>query len=663
MVERRRRWGASALVLVLALTACSDDDVAGPATTADDDVAVATTGRTGSTLPASTAPTTTVAAPTTTALPADPGELGILDAALTDEGTVDLDAALSLVAAGYRPIPGVTAAARPLADGGPALRTVVASAPSLRPDQQIAIAAISAAEGIPVADAAASPQPRLASAAAIVPRALATYGRAAGDVPITLLELPYDNGDGTHNFSSAASHATAVLVRDGEDDDCRIRINSTSPLDPTLTVDDPAFVAAVARETFHCVQYVRSPAIEDVPVWVVEGAAAYAAEDVAGANPTSTMGWTRWIGQPQRPLTQRTYDAVGFFSLIAETADAYSFADALLGDPSEDSVRRRLELTDLFDRWGQHYATRPDWGEGFAFTAPGAAGLRAPVTPVTLAVDGPPVTIGGNIGLSAASYGFTAPGDVLVMTATPGDRGVLRLADGQGQQLAQATQSICVAPGGCACPGVDADALQISSVESAEVWIGVGPSSGPGVTIASRSLPRWCQEVAVPPPADAVDPCLVGTWTTRTYVAPARSGVEQTVSGGDGATVTFNADRTVAVDMASMEPVVITATGPTGVGSTTKLEYRGAGTGTWRAAGGVVEVAGVDPASFGITVTVTGADGAITGRADLPATDVRAAAYATLLGTARYTCTPVSLTLTHVLPGVGEVSGFELTPA
>jgi hypothetical protein len=204
--------------------------------------------------------------------------------------------------------------------------------------------------------------------------------------------------------------------------------------------------------------------------------------------------------------------------------------------------------------------------------------------------------------------------------------------------------------------------LNISTVEGADVWIGMGPSSGPGVSLAARSLPRWCQEVAVPPPADAVDPCLVGTWTTRAYLALERPGVAQTVSGGDGATVTFEADKTVAVDMTAIEPVVITATTPAGERSTTTLEYRGAGTGTWRAADGVVEVAGVDPASFGVTVTVTGADGSITGTADLAATDVRAAGYATLLGTARSTCTPVSMTLMHVLPGVGEVSGFELVP-
>jgi hypothetical protein len=662
MVERRRRWGAGALALVLAVTACSGDDDTAPTTATPPDDPVTTTSPSGTSVPP-TAPTTSIVAPSTSVLPEDPGELGILDAALTDEGTVDLDDALSLVAAGYGPIPGVTPAERPLAEGGPALRTVLASATDLAAEQRDVVTAIAARGGIPLAEAAGSSQPRLAAAAGIVTEALETFGHTPSEVPISLLELPYDNGDGTYNFSSPDSLATAVLVRADERDDCRIRINSTGKLDKERAVEDPAFVAAVARETFHCIQYVRSPAIEDVPVWVVEGAAAFAAEQVAGANPVSRLGWERWISQPQRPLARRSYDAIGFFALVAEAANAYQFAEALLGDPSPASVRRRLELTAVFDLWGQRYAMQPGWGEGFAFQAPSAAGMEAPVTPVELQVDGEPITIGGGSELAAGSYGVRVPGDVLVVTATAGDRGVMRTPDGQATPLAQANQSICVRPGGCACPGVDPDELGITTVEGTDVWFGIGPSSGPGVSVAARSLPRWCQEVALPPPADAIDPCLVGTWETRAYVAPGRPGVAQQVTGGTGATITFEADGTVRVDMSEMEPVVITTSGPSGEESTTTLGYRGTGTGTWRADDGVVEVAGVDPAPFGITLTVAGADGSITGTADLAATDVRAAGYATLLGTARYLCTPVSLTLTHVLPGVGEVAGFELVPS
>ena len=166
----------------------------------------------------------------------------------------------------------------------------------------------------------------------------------------------------------------------------------------------------------------------------------------------------------------------------------------------------------------------------------------------------------------------------------------------------------------------------------------------------------------MPPPADAVDPCLVGTWRTTSYVAPEVPGVTQRVSGGEGGTIAFGADRTVRVDLTGMTPVVIETSAPTGVGSTTTLAYGGSGTGSWSADGGVVEVAGVDPSTFGIRVRVESADGTPLGDADLAATDVRGATYATVLGTARYACTPVSLSLTHVLPGVGAVGGVELSP-
>jgi hypothetical protein len=661
MVVARKYWRRCALAAALILgAACSSDDDADPSTTATP--ATATTDQpadTGPTVPATTGPSATTVAPATTStLPVDTGELGGLDAALTPQGTIELDAALELVAAGYSPVPGVTPAAAPLVDGGPVLRAAVASFADLTAEQQTAVAAIVAPPGTPLADAAASSSPLAAAAAVIAAQSLTAFGWTPDQVPISILELPYDAGSGTHNFSSPHALATGVIVREEDVPDCRLRV------DTAATPTDPSFVAAVARETFHCGQYANlaPEAAAALPAWVVEGAASYAADSVAGATPVTAAAWQRWIGQPQRPLLARTADAVGFFSLVDETADPFAFAAALLGDPSVDSVRRRLEPTDLFDRWGREYAMQPDWEGGFAFTAAGAAGLQAPRTPVTLSVDGPPAVLGGQGDLSATPYSISVPGDVLVVTTSPGDRGAIRFANGQAGLLAQATQSVCLLPSGCQCPGVAADALNVSDAGGPDLFVGIGPSSGTGPTLAARSLPRWCQEVAVPAPADAVDPCVVGTWRTASYVAPEAPGVVQTVTGGEGGTVTFGADRTVSIDLGTMTPVVIAATSATGARSTTTLTYRGSGAGTWRADGGVLEVAGVDTSTFGITVRVEGTDGGVLGDADLAATDVRGAFYGTILGTARYACTPVSLSLTHVLPGLGATAGFELTP-
>lgn len=668
MVGQVGRWATRACVLAVALAACGGDSTSSDSTAPATDRPTTTTG-----VPLVTtgtmAPTTTAAPTTTLALPVDPGELGVLDAALASDGTIDRATALSLVAAGYGPIPGIEPAATPLVEGGPALRTVVAELAELRADQQQAIERLIAGEALPIADVADSPNARLAAAAAALDHAFSSFattsaGTLPADTAVTLVELPYDAGNGTHHFSSPRSVATALPMGTPSEPECRIFVNASAPLDPTLGAADPVFTRSLTREAFHCLQFARVPSIAAVPAWIVDGAAAFAAEHVVGATPQSAPWWQRWITQPERPLQLRTYDAIGFFALVGETADPFAFANALLGDPSSDSVRRRVG-DELLDRWGTHYATRPDWGGPFVFPSAGAAGFTAPATPVTLTVDGPSATIGGRAmtDLAAATFAFTAPGDVLMISTSPGDRGMIRFVEGEGQPLAQATQSVCLVAGGCACPGVPADSMPISSAGGADVFIGLGPSTGTGPTLTSRSMARWCQEVIVPPPpADAVEPCLVNSWSTRAYVTPAEPGVTQSVTGGDGAAVTFNPDRTVHVDTSTMTPVVIIETAADGTVTTTTLTYRGAGSGTWSAAEGVVNIANVDPTSFGIHVRTQRSDNPMTNDVDLPITDTRLASYANLLGTGRFVCTSVSLSLTHVMPGIGGTAGFELTP-
>jgi hypothetical protein len=669
--DRARRLGA--LVLV-ALAGCTDDDGGGGPTfpTTGDGPPAAT-----SVPPPTTgvAPTTTVGGPTTTTpLPVDRGDLGPLDAALAPDGTLELDAALSLFAAGYAPLPGVEPAPRAPIDGGPVLRTVLAAGDELGEEQQAVVARVVAPPGEPLDEVLADrrAEPRLRGAARVVRSALEAFGGARGrplsdDVSITLLVLPYDNGDGTHNFSSRRSVATAIPFGDGTSPyaECRIRINADVPVDRRARDAAPEFISGVAHETYHCLQYEVVPLI--APQWVVEGAAAYAGEDFAGGSRRSSSWWRRWITQPQRPLDRRTYDAIGFFSLLPGVTNPYAFADALLTDPSGDSVRRRLEASDVFDRWGLAYATRPRWGPLYRITGPGApTTLKAPRRRVRLQVDQPAVVAGGSTvsaGLAAAPVRVVIPGDVLVVTADPGDFGGLRFRDGQETALADATQAYCVRDGGCACPGVRRDSTPATVVESNRLFIGVGPSSGGGPTLAARSLGQWCQEVLVPaPPATAVDQCLVRAWTSSAYVAPAVSGATRTVTGGAGASLEFRPDRTVAIDMNATAPAVISLTGPDGATATTTIEYRGAGTGTWSAANGVVNVAGIDPSSFRVRVRIESSTEGVLADLELPATDVRLSGYAGLLGTGRYECTAVSLTVTHLVPGVGGEAGFEFAP-
>jgi len=636
---------------------------------------------TGSDVPAS--PPTDVTAsvlpppsvPTSAGVPAQLGELAVLDAALDDAGTLILEPALSLFAAGYAPVPRITAAAQPLIDGGPALRTILANLGQLADDQLAAVSRVVDQPGVALADVASGGSPLLQAAGQHVTTAMSSFVQSQDralpdDVRITLVELPYDNGDGTRNFSDAASFATALPFTQSPDvafDECRIRINATAPLDAVAGTADPAFISAIAQETFHCLQFGLVPAGAGVPQWVMEGAAAFAGEDVAGGSRLSAAWWERWIAQPERPLDRRTYDAAGFFFLLRDLADPYAFADAFLTDPSPSSIRRRLEQTPLFDRWGTQYAMEPTWGPTYTVVGDGAPTVPAPQQTMALSVDGPRVAAAGltaTTELSASAYRFAVPGDVLVVTAGPADRGGLRFLDGTEHPLAEATQAFCLNPQGCACPGVPPESSTATAVASTEVFIGVGPSSGGGPELAARSLGQWCNEVLVPAPADgALDECLSRQWVSTGYVVPQTAGVLQETTGGAGALLQLRPDLEAVVSMDDTTPVVVTATDATGAVTTTTLEYRGRGTGTWSAENGVIDVAGVDTASFTVRVSIETLAAGPLADDKIAATDVRLAGYASLLGTGRYACSPVEMTLTHVTPSIGGEAGFAFAPA
>ena len=651
MLERTRVVTATLLILAGAAGCTNDDGTAGTTT-------VTAAPATGATSQPTVGTTTSAGGSTPTT------SLGI-------------DKALRLFAAGYARVPGVRPARHAAVDGGPVLRTLLADIDRLGDRQRTMVARAVAAPNQPIDEVLSERRvnPRLRAAAKTARAAVDTFGGERGrslsdDVKVTVLTLPYENGDGTHNFSSPRSIATAIPFGDGGRPyvECRIRVNSDAPLDRRAEFADPAFVSSIAHEAFHCLQFEVLPFAAGAPQWVVEGAAAFAGEAFAGGSGMSARWWKRWIGHPRRPLDGRTYDAIGFFSLLPGATNPYEFADALLTDPSTDSVRRRLEGSDVFDRWGLEYATQPRWGPRYRMTGPGAPLERhAPRRPIRLRVDRPAVTIGGSAvtdGLAAAPFRARIPGDVLVVTADPGDRGGIRFGDGQKTALSDATRAYCVRPAGCVCPGRSRDTTPATQVESNRVFIGVGPSSGGGPSLAARSLGQWCQEVLVPaPPSNALDQCLVGAWTSRVYVAPGVSGARQKVRGGAGASIEFRADRTVTVDMNHTSPAVITLTGPSGATVTTTIQYAGAGKGTWSAARGIVNVAGIDPSSFRVRLRVESSRQGLLADAELPATDVRLAGVAGLLGTGRYQCTAVSLTITHVVPGVGGGAGFELVPA
>ena len=62
--------------------------------------------------------------------------------------------------------------------------------------------------------------------------------------------------------------------------------------------------------------------------------------------------------------------------------------------------------------------------------------------------------------------------------------------------------------------------------------------------------------------------------------------------------------------------------------------------------------------SFTVRVRIETSGGGVLADSTIPAGDTRMAGYADLLGTGRYRCNDVELTISHVTPSVGGDAGF-----
>jgi hypothetical protein len=161
----------------------------------------------------------------------------------------------------------------------------------------------------------------------------------------------------------------------------------------------------LSHEVVHCYQavvFTYAEATHGLPAFMTEGSATYLATSYAGyGEPGTASFWSKgWLGIPDRDLTARGYDAVGWYSLIAhvtgdnlwskmvdawrayESGGSSAFISALGGDsvPVEKA-------------WGASVVDQPTWGD--EWTTPG---IGVPIGAQPAAVAGVLGAIGGSNG-------------------------------------------------------------------------------------------------------------------------------------------------------------------------------------------------------------------------------------------------------------------------
>lgn len=391
---------------------------------------------------------------------------------LDDDGTIPLDLALDLFAAGFGPIDGgeADAVGLPVLSGTMAVRGLMRHWDELTTEQRATVDAIFGARagrrdlgsGAVAAVQSAVPALQMEPTESIrgITALVAEVQAELEDLLGRRLSVPIEAGasDAVEDPKYQAftwANIGGRHVAAGRMDACEIDV-----LQPSWDViDTPQFRTLIAHEVMHCFQYEGAggvAAVANGPAWVVEGGATFAGVAVA---PTDYFDdrWDQWLREPGMPLHKRAYDALGVFAVAEqEGADVWQHLVPLL---QADGTTAGLDL--LFER-----------PHGEALTAIARRLVREPRVGPAWDSRGPHITTtqgaigivlftGASIDEEATILPFaTAPytigfeaGSEVVDVAVFGGRGMIGVPGGATEEVgAEFLRRYCVR-GFCECPG------------------------------------------------------------------------------------------------------------------------------------------------------------------------------------------------------------------
>lgn len=152
---------------------------------------------------------------------------------------------------------------------------------------------------------------------------------APADVPFTRVRA---DGTVAHLTGTAVPEREGVAISSGRPDGCLIVVWGGAA----------DFAATVAHEVFHCFQYAIAADVSHVlrgQDWIYEGQAAWVEVDLTGPNDVVLGLYRSWFCDAS-PLTDRTYDAVGFYATLDEMGiDPWSIFPDMIGRSGRDAIR------------------------------------------------------------------------------------------------------------------------------------------------------------------------------------------------------------------------------------------------------------------------------------------------------------------------------------
>jgi len=278
----------------------------------------------------------------------------------------------------------------------------------------------------------------------------------------------------------------------------------------------------LAHEVFHCFQfdqYHSLLAYATAPRWVVEGQATWAGETLAGGDTGVPFNhWRRYLTMPWLSLTGRVYDAIGFYSHLAESGtDPWTRFRAMIGAGSDSAaafVNADAEGPIFLESWGSSIVREPGRGSEWDTIGPSITEDSYFLRPPTILGDGDLVRI-STPAFTADAYQYEAEAD-LIRFNIPGNA---RLSDGRLDTPELAGFTFCVEGHKCVpvvCPG-DAAPREYPTIGTHFVVGIAGGTKAMAGTIQGikAGSHEECEEEEpdVPPPPGGFDPDPPGTGT------------------------------------------------------------------------------------------------------------------------------------------------------
>lgn len=286
-------------------------------------------------------------------------------------------------------------------------------------------------------------------------------------------------------------------------------------INPTLYhARETALVKFVlAHEMFHCFEAMDYPTVAAfgrAPDWLIEGEAEWVGDTLA---PREDTWWDSYLSDPKTSLFSRSYNAIGFYSLMTQSGDdTWHLLDPMLKAGGNAAAYAVAANSTLELDWASSLARQSSFGEGWDANGPGITDEK--YNPATEIVSNGKTLTAKVAPYTNALIKFNPSADVIEIS--PGTKNS-RLHESTGSNLTDPDDDFCVHE--CdECP----EMKMLPKLESGTNWLAVtGSSSGATYSVAGKKA--MCNES-----------CMVGNWMVTDMTVTAAG---QNYSGGAGTEV------------------------------------------------------------------------------------------------------------------------------